>query len=187
MIPFDGRRTSSILEPFNPLPEGRLMPELPELEVVREVPERRVVGTTIETVEVLPPGGPIVVRDLAQIGFSAILTGAAICRAERRGKYVILWLAGPGDLPRPPYYLVINPKLMGRLQLTTPAEKRRAKTHVVLSLSSGDELRYIDQNQMGQLYLTGDLAQIPDFAKMGPEPSALSMVDFLTRLRSISR
>jgi len=33
------------------------MPELPELEVVREVLRRRVVGQSFTDVEVLPPGG----------------------------------------------------------------------------------------------------------------------------------
>ena len=40
------------------------MPELPELEVVRDVLNRRILGKTISATEVIPPGGPIVVRDL---------------------------------------------------------------------------------------------------------------------------
>jgi len=37
------------------------MPELPELEVVREVLQRRVVGQTISAIEILPPDSPIAV------------------------------------------------------------------------------------------------------------------------------
>jgi formamidopyrimidine-DNA glycosylase len=40
------------------------MPELPELEVICEVLQRRVVGKIILGVKTIPPGGPIVVRDL---------------------------------------------------------------------------------------------------------------------------
>ena len=40
------------------------MPELPELEVVREVLNRRLPGQTIAWAEVIPPGGPIVIRAL---------------------------------------------------------------------------------------------------------------------------
>ena len=54
------------------------MPELPELEVVKDVLHRRVVGATIEVVEVLPPGGPVVVRDLTPFGFGQALMGATI-------------------------------------------------------------------------------------------------------------
>jgi formamidopyrimidine-DNA glycosylase len=40
------------------------MPELPELTVVAEVLNRRVLGQSIVSAEVIPPGGAIVVRDL---------------------------------------------------------------------------------------------------------------------------
>ena len=50
------------------------MPELPELEVVQEVLNRRILGQTISSAEVIPPGGPIVVRDLTGEGFSAAIT-----------------------------------------------------------------------------------------------------------------
>ena len=49
------------------------MPELPELEVVREVLLRRVVDQHIAEVQVVPPGGAIVVRDLTLEQFRALL------------------------------------------------------------------------------------------------------------------
>jgi formamidopyrimidine-DNA glycosylase len=69
------------------------MPELPELEVVREVLQRRVVGQTIAGVEVLPPGGPIVVRDLTHAGFAETLTGATFTHVIRRGKFLVFSLS----------------------------------------------------------------------------------------------
>jgi formamidopyrimidine-DNA glycosylase len=65
------------------------MPELPELEVVREVLVRRVVGQTIVGADVIPPGGPIVVRDLTGRGFAAAVAGAAIAAVDRRGKFLL--------------------------------------------------------------------------------------------------
>jgi formamidopyrimidine-DNA glycosylase len=65
------------------------MPELPELEVVRDVLTRRMLGQTITSAEVVPPGGPIVVRDPTGSGFSAALTGA-------RFESVFLWQNGNG-------------------------------------------------------------------------------------------
>jgi formamidopyrimidine-DNA glycosylase len=152
------------------------MPELPELEVVKDVLQRRVVGTTIQRVEVLPAGGAIVVRDLTQRGFGLALVGETIDAVSRRGKYLVFALG-------PALFLVLNPKLTGRLQLVPPREKRFAKTHVVFSLSSGDELRYVDQKRMGQVYLTQDLEAVPEFAGMGPEPFEISPAEFLERLR----
>jgi formamidopyrimidine-DNA glycosylase len=49
------------------------MPELPELEVVRDILNRRILGQTIVTVKVILPGAAIVVRDLAGEGFAAAL------------------------------------------------------------------------------------------------------------------
>lgn len=155
------------------------MPELPELEVVREVLQRRIVGQTITSVTVIPPGGVIVVRDLTQAGFATVLTGAVITALARRGKYLIFTLQAALD----PLFLTLNPKLTGRLQLTGKAEKRKARTWAVFDLSGGGQLRYLDQKQMGQLYLTQDLASIPDYAAMGPEALEISLEDFRRRLR----
>ena len=154
------------------------MPELPELEVVREVLQRRVVGQTITSVEVIPPGGVIVVRDLTQAGFAAALTGATIAAAARRGKYLVFTLRAAMN----PLFLVLNPKLSGRLQLTGPADKRTAKTWAIFKLSGGGHLRYLDQKQMGQLYLTQSLDLIPDYVAMGPEALEISLDDFRRRL-----
>ncbi len=161
------------------------MPELPELEVVREVLKRRIIGYTIDSVEVVPAGAAIVVRDLTHAGFSQVLTGATITAITRRGKFLVfaLELAWAFDSGRSAY-LVINPKLTGRLQLAHQGEKRYAKTHVVFFLPGGDELRYVDQKRMGQLYLTNDLSLVPEYSGMGPEPFDLSLDEFRDRLRS---
>jgi formamidopyrimidine-DNA glycosylase len=155
------------------------MPELPELEVVRDVLQRRVVGRTITDVQLLPPGGPIVVRDIAGAGFEAALSGVEIAEIRRRGKFLVFGFhAEPASL-----FLAINPKLTGRLQLAAAADKRFAKTHLVLSLDDGCQLRYIDQKQMGQLYLTRDLQAVPEYAGLGPEPFEISVETFHQRIK----
>ena len=159
------------------------MPELPELEVVQQVLQRRVLGATIVEVTILPPGGAIVVRDLTHRGFVATLTGAKFAAITRRGKFLIFTITPPDPSAKLPLYLVVNPKLTGRLQLAARGEKRHARTHVVLLLSSGDELRYVDQKRMGQLYLTEGTDALPGFAGMGPEPFDISLEEFRARLR----
>jgi formamidopyrimidine-DNA glycosylase len=165
------------------------MPELPELEVVRDVLTRRMVGRSITSVEII--GSALVVRDLTNEGFVQTLTGARIAEVKRRGKFLAFTLT---DAHGAPLYLTLNPKLTGRLQLAAPAAKRMAKTHVALKLQQSDsfeesdcsELRYVDQKQMGQLYLTRqppEQAGVPDFAGMGPEPLDLSFDDFKLRLK----
>ena len=101
----------------------------------------------------------------------------------RRGKFLIFSVTRPDAPAGAPLYLVINPKLTGRLQLAARGEKRHARTHVVFLLSNGDELRYVDQKRMGQLYLTEEMDPVPGFAGMGPEPFAISLEEFRARLR----
>ncbi len=154
------------------------MPELPELEVVRDVLQRRVLGTTITGVEMLADSA-IVVRDLTQSGFVQTCGGAQIRSIARRGKFLVFALARREGA----VFLVLNPKLTGRLQLSAPSERRFAKTHLVFALSNGEQLRYVDQKRMGQLYLARELDSVPDFAAMGPEPFDLSLDGFRTRLK----
>jgi formamidopyrimidine-DNA glycosylase len=155
------------------------MPELPELEVVCEVLQRRVVGQVITGVLVRPPGGPVVVRDLTGGGFQESLSGASIRSIARRGKFLVFSLqAQPG-----PLYLVLNPKLSGRLQLAAEADKLRPKTHVIFSLADGQQLRYFDHKQMGQLYLALDLAAVPGYGENGPEALEISPEAFRSRLK----
>jgi hypothetical protein len=54
------------------------LPELPGLEVVQEVHNHRSLGQTILTAKSIPPGGPIVVRDLTGLGFGLVLASGAI-------------------------------------------------------------------------------------------------------------
>ena len=65
------------------------MPELPELEVVKEVLQRRVVGQTIDGVQAIGSGSAILVRSLTQQRLAEAVTGAQIAGIDRRGKFLI--------------------------------------------------------------------------------------------------
>ena len=155
------------------------MPELPELEVICEVLQRKVVGQTIAEVRVLPPGGPIVIRDMIGSGVAATLAGQTISGVARRGKFLVL---GFGER-QPPCFLAINPKLSGRLQLAQPADRRLPKTLVIFTLASGAQLRYVDPKQMGQVYLTERMEAIQEYGSMGPEALDISLDDFRAHLK----
>ena len=155
------------------------MPELPELEVVREVLTRRLTGRRIEAVTLAPKGAAVLVRDLTGEGFVGLLTGAMLGEVRRRGKFLLF------DFPRAPFSLAVNPKLSGRFQLCSPAEKKVGPVHVAFHFSEPQvELRYVDSKQMGQLYLTRDTRRIPTFDEMGPDALDIGLEDFQRRLRS---
>jgi formamidopyrimidine-DNA glycosylase len=151
------------------------MPELPDLEIVREVLLPRLTGQTIVGVEVVHP---LVVRDLVSTGqgFAETLTDQTFTDVRRRGK-VLIFSLGSG------LALAINCKLAGRLQYALPTERRLSQTHVVLGLSDGHELRYSDRKTMGQIYLTINLDVIPGWVEMGPEPFDLTLKEFQERLK----
>ncbi len=141
-------------------------------------------------VSLSPKGGPIVVRDLTGQGFREGLLGRLIDSVQRRGKFLLFGLsseAGGQRVSSPgkqPLTLAVNPKLTGRLQLSVPAEKKAGPVHVTLHFEAPtEELRYVDQKRMGQLYLTAELGSIPTFAEMGPDALEASPETFRSRLR----
>jgi formamidopyrimidine-DNA glycosylase len=151
------------------------MPELPDLEVIKEFLQDHIVGQEITEVEVLRP---IVVRNLAGGDFAPRLTGRRIKQVNRRGKFLILALDSGNCL-------AINPMLAGRLHYAPRRERRLRKTFVILHLANGMGLRYTDAKSMGKVYLTDDLAKVPGFADLGPEAldPDLTLDVFRERLR----
>ncbi len=143
------------------------MPELPELEVVRDVLSEHIIGATVSAVHLTAPGAAVVVRDLSGMGTEALLTGLRFTAVARRGQFLIL----SGVAGHEARYITINPKLTGRLQLADASTRKAAKTHMSLTLSTAMELRYIDQKQMGQIYLSTvmpEQAGIPGYLELGP-------------------
>lgn len=149
------------------------MPELPDLEIIREVLSPALAGQTITGVEVVRP---LIVRDLTGRGFTESVVGRAFAEAWRRGKLLVF--------PLPPErVLLVDCKLAGRLQYGAKRERRLAKTHVELALSGGSVLRYSDRRTMGQIYITDRLTRVPGWCELGPEPLDLSVEAFADRLR----
>jgi formamidopyrimidine-DNA glycosylase len=151
------------------------MPELPDLEVIREYLAPRLAGVAIASAEVRRP---LVMRNLLGGDAASQLTGRQFASVERRGKFLLLPLA---DGPT----VVVNPMLAGRFRYGDPLPRHRTRDALVLSLDNGQELRYHDVKDMGKVYLTDDLGLIPTFASLGPEATdpALTLDAFRERLR----
>lgn len=134
------------------------MPELPEVEVVRQGLARGVVGRTIATVEVHHPRA--VRRHVAgPADFAALLVGRTVLAARRRGKF--LWLPlDSGDA------LTAHLGMSGQL-LVVPAEKPE-ETHLRVRFtftdgdqSGGRELRFVDQRTFGGVAVIAGGADLP--------------------------
>jgi formamidopyrimidine-DNA glycosylase len=138
------------------------VPELPEVETVRDGLERHVVGRTIGSVTVLHPRP--VRRDVrGPAGFAAALTGRRFEGAMRRGKY--LWLPlDNGDA------------LLGHLgmsgQLLVQPTGRPYQRHLRVRFVLGDlELRFVDQRMFGALAVSEGGAELPrEIAHIARDP-----------------
>lgn len=155
------------------------MPELPDLTVVAEELNRRVAGRTV--LEASAPT-PILVR--ATPGEVAALSGTKLGAANRRGKFLLLPFVRDGSVVR---VLAANPMLAGRFWITGRRERVRARTGLRLLLERDEDLRYVDREMLGKLYLAepDGLDDIPGWSEMGPDADdpALTLDAFRQRIR----
>ncbi len=139
------------------------MPELPEVEVVRQGLERHVAGRTIGKVTVLHPRA--VRRHLAGLAdFEDALAGRRIEGARRRGKY--LWLPVGEDA------LLAHLGMSGQLLVGDPARPLSPHVRAVFTFTDdGPDLRFTDQRTFGHLLFAPGGADLPrPIAHIAPDP-----------------
>jgi formamidopyrimidine-DNA glycosylase len=151
------------------------VPELPELEVLREYLGPRLEGRKIAQVWTSPKLSFLLRTPPDE--YARQLVGGTFERVWRRGKFLIFDISGQ--------HLVINPMLGGRLQWTTASEKVAAATVFRITLEGGDELRFLDTVKMGRVYwvVPGAFPTIPGWAELGPDALTVSLSEFSQRIR----
>ena len=152
--------------------EMNVMPELPEVETIREVIAPQLRGRTIRDVRVARR--EVVAHPDAE-AFCARLRGQTFEDVGRRGKFLLLTLAG-GDR------IAVHLRMTGCL-LVAPAEMPPEKhTHAALVLDGGIELRFSDPRRFGRLWLLqrGEDDDFTGMSALGPEPfDAAVTADYL--------
>ena len=159
------------------------MPELPEVEVVRQGLDRWVSGRTVAGVRVLHPRA---VRRHARGAddFAARLAGRTLTAARRRGKY--LWLPlDSGDA------LLGHLGMSGQLLVQPPDAPDQAHLRIRLTFTDGGrELRFVDQRTFGGLSVDPGGADLPTPIRhiardpMDPEFDDLAFADRTRRRRT---
>jgi formamidopyrimidine-DNA glycosylase len=154
------------------------MPELPEVEVVRQGLQQHVVGRTIDKVSVLHPRA--VRRHLAgPADFAGALAGRPVGGARRRGKY--LWLPVGEDA------LLAHLGMSGQLLVGDPDRPLSPHVRAVFTFTDGGpDLRFTDQRTFGHLLFVPDGAELPGpIAHIAPDPleEAFDDTSFATALR----
>ncbi|MFU8871147.1 bifunctional DNA-formamidopyrimidine glycosylase/DNA-(apurinic or apyrimidinic site) lyase [Micromonospora sp. SL4-19] len=155
------------------------MPELPEVETVRQGLAQWVIGRTIASVEVRHPRAVRRHQPGAQ-HFADVLSGRTIADVRRRGKY--LWLPlDSGDA------LVGHLGMSGQLLLQPVGAADELHLRVRFRFADdGPELRFVDQRTFGGLSVSAGGAELPaEIAHIARDPMDpdFSDADFVAALR----
>jgi formamidopyrimidine-DNA glycosylase len=136
------------------------VPELPEVETIKEDLRELVVGSRIESADVLDPA---LVEQNSSEEFASRLEGVQITGARRRAKHLIVELDS-GDS------LVFQLKIGGQLLLVPPVEEPRTSLMLVLYLEGDQRLFLRDQTGFSRARLLDADELETRLASLGPEP-----------------
>jgi formamidopyrimidine-DNA glycosylase len=131
------------------------MPELPEVETIKNELSPRVIGRTIKSVEIF---WDKMVRRPPVIEFKRGVTGKRITALSRRGKYLFFHLDGDG-------VLVMHMKMTGSLLVNPPEDKF---SRAIFHLDNEDTMHFRDPRKFGVMWLADDESAVDDM--LGPEP-----------------
>ncbi|MGH9021116.1 MAG: bifunctional DNA-formamidopyrimidine glycosylase/DNA-(apurinic or apyrimidinic site) lyase [Acidimicrobiales bacterium] len=139
------------------------MPELPEVETVRSVLSRELVGKRFKAVSVT--NGRVVRRHKSAKEFRSLVEERSVRSVERLGKNLVIGLDDGNSL-------VVHLGMSGQLlRAKGPKDLKPKHTHVVFTLATGGELRFVDPRTFGELYVStppreGEEVEVSKFARL---------------------
>ena len=133
------------------------MPELPEVETVKNELEPYILGRHIADVTL---NWERIVRRPSVEEFRSHLIGQRITRLCRRGKYLIFDLSG-GEV------LIIHLKMTGSLLLNSNQSDEK-HVRAVIHMDDGTRVNFRDPRKFGAMWLVGDKEDV--VGKLGHEP-----------------
>jgi len=136
------------------------MPELPDLEILMEILQRRAADREIVSVRVLRPG---LLKSVAPS--LDTLIGEAFTTIERRGKRLVFTLLS--DL-----HLVVHLMLAGRFVVCKSNTRPTKATGLAITFIDGEDLRLIENGprKLAAIHVVEDPLQVKGIAKAGLEP-----------------
>ena len=123
------------------------MPELPEVETIARGLDQRIAGDAIESVWLGRKPEPL--KSTARL-IAHTLEGARIERVHRIGKHVVFELSR-AKTDKAAAQFVVHLGMTGNLTVAQPADETAKHTHMVATLRSGRELRFVDPRRFGRL------------------------------------
>ena len=143
------------------------MPELPEVETIKQGLERHILNRKIKEVIIKEARS---IKEPKPPEFKKRIRGQQIKEIKRRGKVLSFRLSSNN-------FLVIHLRLTGQLILSHKVDRT---ARVIFKLSKG-VLNFCDPRLLGELRLVRDWQDLAIIKKMGPEPFDISQKDFIVR------
>ncbi len=136
------------------------MPEIAEVETVRNTLKKRVLNKKIKDVKIIYD--KIIESDLQE--FKDILINNEFKDILRIGKWLIFVL--------PDYYLLSHLRMEGKYFIKNSNDPIEKHEHIILTFNDGSDLRYHDTRKFGRMKLVkkDELYQTKEIAKQGKEP-----------------
>ena len=136
------------------------MPEIAEVETVRNVLKEKILHKEIKSVNILYD--KIIESDLNE--FKSVLVGNEFEDILRKGKWLIFALKN--------HYLLSHLRMEGKYFIKDSKEKIVKHEHIIISFVDGTDLRYHDTRKFGRMKLIkkSDLDKTTEIAKQGKEP-----------------
>ncbi|HSU92086.1 MAG TPA: DNA-formamidopyrimidine glycosylase family protein [Gemmatimonadaceae bacterium] len=151
------------------------MPELPDITIYLEQLERRIVGQTLEKLEIAKP---FVLRTFDPP--VAELVGTAVLGVRRMGKRIVLALEGER-------FIVIHLMIAGRLRWRAPAAKLPPKGSILAKLVFANGVLVLTEagtTRRASMHLVRGEDALRQFDRGGLEVLSATLAEFAARLRS---
>jgi formamidopyrimidine-DNA glycosylase len=162
------------------------MPELPEVETVANGVNERVQGQRIESVWFSSKPQTF---NTPPVEMAEQLNGRHIERVRRVGKHIVFDFLAARRKSAGDIQWIVHLGMTGQLLICAPDVPHAPHTHAILSLSSGQELRFVDPRRFGRLTIhpitnaAGDHTSSRGFQGPGREPLLISIQDFIALFR----
>ena len=143
------------------------MPELPEVETVKETLKNRILNEKIVAVDVFYEN---IIDESSRNDFKELLIGESIRDILRYGKYLIFVFDNVS--------LISHLRMEGKYFIKDKKELRNVHEHIVFTFKSGNTLRYHDTRKFGTMKLVrstvfDEIMKEPELKKLGPEANSL--------------
>lgn len=137
------------------------MPELPEVETVKNTLKLRLVGRQIKGVNILWDN---IIAYPSKEEFINEIKNKIIIDIKRRGKFLMF------DLDD--YYLLSHLRMEGKYFFKKHGDKINKHEHIIFDLDNDEELRYMDTRKFGKMYLIKkeDINNTGPLKDLGLEP-----------------